>query len=59
MIRDVNENLTLGFRLKEMYLKFNKEATSENCLSWFESIYQEFVLSEIPEFNEFIRILST
>jgi len=42
-----------------MYLKFNKEASSENCLSWFESIYQEFVLLDIPEFNEFIRILST
>ncbi|WP_270373021.1 ISL3 family transposase [Longicatena caecimuris] len=59
MILDVNENLTLGFRLKEMYLKFNKEASSENCTSWFESIYQEFILSEIPEFNEFISILST
>ena len=58
MILSINENLCLGFRLKEMYLQFNKEATEENCEQWFNTIYNSFVASNINEFNEFITTLT-
>ena len=58
MILDINENLCLGFRLKEMYQTFNKEATEENCEEWFDTIYQAFVTSNIREYDEFITTLT-
>ena len=36
LILDINPNLTLGYELKEKYLRFNKEATPENCEEWFD-----------------------
>ena len=57
MILAINENLCLGFRLKEMYLQFNKEATEDNCEKWFDTIYQSLVASGIREYDEFITTL--
>lgn len=31
MILNINENLSLAYRLKEMYVEFNERATSSNC----------------------------
>lgn len=58
MILNINENLCLGYRLKEMYLHFNREATSDNCEQWFNRIYEAFVGSQIREFDSFIITLS-
>ena len=58
MILSISENLCLGFRLKEMYLRFNKEATSDNCEQWFDTIYEAFLSSGIHEFDSFITTLS-
>lgn len=57
MMLDISENLALGYRLKEMYLNFNKEATEEDCESWFNSILVAFIESEIREYDEFIVTL--
>ena len=59
MILDVSENLTLGYRLKEMYLYFNENATEKDCESWFDSIYEAFREAQLPEYNEFVSILQT
>ena len=58
MILNISENLCLGFRLKEMYLHFNKEATPDNCEQWFNTIYAAFLSSGIHEFDSFITTLS-
>lgn len=59
MILDVSENLTLGYRLKEMYLYFNENTTEKDCESWFDSIYEAFREAQLPEYNEFVSILQT
>lgn len=58
MILNINENLCLGFRLKEMYLHFNKEAIPDNCEQWFNTIYEAFLSSGIHEFDSFITTMS-
>lgn len=58
MILEINENLSLAYRLKEMYLNFNKEATEENCEEWFNTIYEALVVANIKEFDEFITTLT-
>ena len=57
MILDISENLALGYRLKEMYLYFNENATENDCESWFDSIYEAFKEAQLPEYNEFVSIL--
>lgn len=57
MILDINENLALGYRLKEMYLNFNKNAKEVDCEAWFDSILKAFIASEIREYDEFITTL--
>ena len=57
MIFDISENLTLGYRLKEMYLKFNKEATEDNCEAWFKTVLAAFKESHISEYDEFVSML--
>lgn len=59
MILDISENLVLGYRLKEMYLHFNENATEKDCESWFDSIYEAFREAQLPEYNEFVSILQT
>lgn len=58
MILDISENLTLAYRLKEMYLNFNRNATEADCEVWFDSIYEAFIEAQLAEYNEFISILS-
>lgn len=57
MILDISENLTLAYRLKEMYLHFNQYATKDNCEVWFDSIPSAFKESQLPEYSEFISML--
>ncbi len=59
MILDISENLALGYRLKEMYLHFNENATEKDCEPWFDSIYEAFREAQLPEYNEFVAILQT
>lgn len=57
MILNINENLSLAYRLKEMYLDFNKNATRSNCEEWFETVYSSFMEADIPEYREFTVLL--
>lgn len=57
MILDISENLTLGYRLKEMYKNFNNKATEQNCEAWFESILDAFKEADLSEYTEFISLL--
>lgn len=57
MILNINENLSLAYRLKEMYVEFNERATSSNCKDWFETIYSAFIEADIPEYREFKILL--
>lgn len=57
MILDISENLTLGYRLKEMYLYFNKNASEDDCESWLDSIYEAFKEAQLSEYIEFVSIL--
>lgn len=57
MILNISESLALGFRLKEMYLNFNKTAKENDCVAWLDSIIVAFNESGIPEYNEFISLL--
>ena len=57
MILDISENLTLAYRLKEIYLHFNQHATEDNCEVWFDSIPSAFKESQLPEYSEFISML--
>ena len=57
MILNINENLSLAYRLKEMYVEFNERATRSNCQDWFETIYSAFIEADIPEYREFTILL--
>lgn len=57
MILNINENLALAYRLKEMYLNFNKNATSSNCEEWFDNLYNSFVEAKIPKYRDFTVLL--
>lgn len=57
MILDISENLALGYELKEMYRRFNKEATPANCEQWFDYIVEAFEQSNIAEYNAFISMI--
>lgn len=57
MIFDISENLALGYELKEMYRRFNKEATPANCEEWFNHLINVFEQAELPEYNDFISMI--
>ena len=57
MTLNINENLALAYRLKEMYLEFNEHATSSNCQGWFETVYSSFVEADLPEYREFTAMI--
>lgn len=57
MILNINENLSIAYRLKEMYLDFNKNATISNCEEWFNTLYNSFIEADIPEYREFTALL--
>ena len=58
LILDTSSTLSLGYELKEKYLRFNKEATPENCEQWFDKLLEEFANSKINEYSEFITTLT-
>lgn len=58
MILDINENLALAYRLKEMYLDFNEKATINNCEGWMDTILASFQASGMPEYRDFVITLS-
>lgn len=57
MMLDLNENLSLAYKLKEMYLDFNEKAKEEDCREWFEYLYTLFLEADIPEYREFVNLL--
>lgn len=57
MILNICESLALGFRLKEMYLHFNKTAKEDDCAVWLDSLIVAFNESGISEYNEFVSML--
>lgn len=57
MILDISENLALGYELKEMYRRFNKEATFKNCEAWFDYLVEAFEQSGLSEYNDFISMI--
>lgn len=58
LILDTSSTLSLGYELKEKYLRFNKEATPENCEQWFDKLLEEFANFKINEYSEFITTLA-
>lgn len=57
MILDISENLMLGYRLKQMYLNFNKKAVETDYEEWFQTILEAFKEAQLSEYNEFISLL--
>lgn len=53
----INPNLTLAYQLKEMYRKFNKEATEYNCEEWLNQIIQAFKIAHLYCYENFITLL--
>lgn len=49
--------MPLGYRLKEIYLHFNKNATEDYCESCFDSIYEAFKEAQLPKYIKFASIL--
>ena len=41
-----------------MYLHFNKVANEEDCADWFDMIYEAFIEADLPEYREFVNLLS-
>lgn len=58
MLLAVNPDLTLAYKLKEMYRNFNKEATASDCREQFDYILEVFKKDDSPCSNEFIITLS-
>lgn len=59
MILDISENLTCAYELKELYRKFNKESTSNDCEVMFEIVLEAFVEADIPEYQDFTNMIRT
>lgn len=57
LLLDINENLSCAYQLKEMYRRFNKEATSQNADEWFDLIVSSFISADIPEYRDFVQLL--
>lgn len=57
MILGISEELALGYRIKEEYLKFNKEATYENAEEWLDHIIEMITSSGIKQFEDFKNLL--
>ena len=58
MILDISAALALGYRIKEMYQRFNNEATYENAEEWLDHIIETITYSEIPQFEKFLNLLN-
>lgn len=57
MMLGLNENLSMAYHLKEMYLDFNDKATEADCREWFEYLHNLFIEVDIPEYREFVNLL--
>ena len=58
LILSIHPHLKLAYELKEKYAIFNATCSYEDAKESFDSIYDEFVLSNIPEYYDFIVSLS-
>ncbi|MCI8541285.1 MAG: transposase [Erysipelotrichaceae bacterium] len=58
LILSIHPDLKLAYELKEKYTIFNATYSFEEAKEEFDSIYNDFVLSNIPEFYDFITSLS-
>ena len=58
LILSIDPDLKLAYELKEKYTIFNATCSYEEAKERFDSIYDEFVLSNIPEYYDFIVSLS-
>lgn len=58
LILSIHPHLKLAYELKEKYAIFNASCSYEDAKESFDSIYDEFVLSNIPEYYDFIVSLS-
>ena len=54
----IDPQLKLAYELKEKYTIFNATCSYEDASERFNSLYDEFVFSNIPEFYEFVVSLS-
>lgn len=57
MLLGISDTLALAYRLKEMYLNFNKNAKEDDCAVWLESVLTAFKEAQIPEFSDFISMV--
>lgn len=53
----LNPNLTLAYRLKEMYRELNKFATVDNCEEWFNNVLSAFQSAHLYCYEEFVSLL--
>lgn len=59
MIKDAFPILGKAYELKEYYRRFNKTATYEEAVGKYDGIVKLFKNAEIPQYYEFISILTT
>ena len=58
LILSIHPDLKLAYELKEKYTIFNATYSYEDAKEKFDSIYDEFVLSNFPEYYDFIVSLT-
>lgn len=58
MLLEINDSLAIGYRIKEEYLRFNREATYDNAEKWLNHIIEMIAYSEIPQFEKFLSLLN-
>ena len=59
LILSINEDLKVGYYLKEMYIHFNANSTYEEAKKNYQNVVDAFVAANIEEFVEFTNILFT
>ncbi len=57
LILSIDENLSLAYQLKELYLRFNKKATLENASERFDSVLEAFTIANISQYDEVLKML--
>lgn len=58
LILAIHPDLKLAYDLKKNYTIFNATYSYEDAKEKFDSIYDEFVLSNLPEYYDFIVSLT-
>lgn len=54
----INDDLEEGYRLKELYINFNKTFTYREAKDYMDTLIDEFKKQNIKEFEEFIELLT-